>query len=81
MSEKENVKKNILESKKEKIKGINYASFSLKQKIIQDISLEDLPPVLVKYILLDIINDITILEQEIIKKEQHEYNNEKEKEK
>lgn len=70
----------ILKSNKESIKGVNYASTLLKQKIIQAISQENLPPVLVKYILLDITNDIALLEQEKIQKEQYEYSKE-EKEK
>lgn len=54
-------------------KGINFATFELKTKLIQDIQNSKLPVTNVKYVILDIVNEIISLEQTQVAKEQREY--------
>lgn len=54
-------------------KGINFATFELKTKLVQAIQDSKLPVTNVKYVVLDIVNEIVSLEQTQIAKEQKEY--------
>lgn len=56
-----------------KYKGINYATFALKQEIIKIAQESELPITNIKYVLLELINEIFNLENQQIEKEKEEY--------
>ncbi len=61
------------ETSKKIKKGINFATFELKTKLIKSIQLSELPITNIKYVLLDITNNIVALENKQIQIEQEAY--------
>ena len=58
-------------------KGIDLKVNELKNKIVEDINSEELPAVLVKYILMELLEDAKNLEKDMIQKEREDYDKSK----
>ena len=54
-------------------KGIDLKVRELKNKIVDDINSEELPAVLVKYILMELLEDARNLENNMVQKEKEDY--------
>lgn len=71
-----------MESNKQPLqKGINLACKELKESLVQKINDSKLPIVNIKYILSDLLTVASSVEAEQIKKEQEEYDKQKEEKK
>lgn len=54
-------------------KGINLKTIELKQKIISNINEANIPPVLISYVLQDVLGEVSNITNNAIQKEDLEY--------